>query len=189
MSTFKVVLNQGTQGSLDQSLVGGASIQRTMYAPGPDGVERKMIDGATFSDTNYWKRYCSGVASSDVAFLQILTDDGSVWDDFNHNANAYPVVISKTITAGTTYTSTGNSVDILGTYGSYATGFQISTDHTINVKMNGSANAILSVTSSAVQTFNSGDFSVTSLAFDNSASGASNAAIQVVLFLKTVSST
>jgi hypothetical protein len=33
----------------------GSSYQRTIYVMGPNKVNRKLKDGDTFTDSNYWK--------------------------------------------------------------------------------------------------------------------------------------
>jgi hypothetical protein len=85
MSVFKVKLTQGigrtAQGYLDPAVVNGASIQRTIYAPGPNKINRKLFDGQTFTDVNYWKRFAYPNLAHENAFIEVVTDDGSVWSD------------------------------------------------------------------------------------------------------------
>ena len=58
MATYTLALtpsliNLGTEGSLDTSVVNGASIQRTGYLEVVDGADRKvleLIDGEVFND-------------------------------------------------------------------------------------------------------------------------------------------
>ena len=58
MSTYTLALtptlvNLGTEGSLDTSVVNGVSIQRTGYIETVDGADRKvleLIDGEVFTD-------------------------------------------------------------------------------------------------------------------------------------------
>src|SRR4051812_19857883 len=98
MSVFKVKLTQGQQGSLDEHAFGvnnasvsvgtgggnvlvgtGTSVQRTVYVMGPGKVNRKLNDGDTFTDSNYWKRYCAtpvGPLTPEQAIVSIVTDDG-----------------------------------------------------------------------------------------------------------------
>lgn len=57
MSVFRVKLNNNAQGLLDT--VSGSqqstSIQRTVYVMGPKKINRKLKDGDTCTDSNYWK--------------------------------------------------------------------------------------------------------------------------------------
>src|SRR3954469_4535762 len=104
MSVFSVKLTQGVgrtaQGFLDPSVVSGASIQRTIYAPGPNKINRVLFDGQTFTDVNYWKRFAYPNLPHDQAFINVVTDDGSVWNDFSQD-NSYPVSYTSTLVNGT----------------------------------------------------------------------------------------
>lgn len=66
MSVFQVQLNNAQQGLLDIDPATGAqenpSIQRTMFVEGPNRTLRELVDGATFTDCNYWKRFEIGRA-------------------------------------------------------------------------------------------------------------------------------
>jgi hypothetical protein len=61
MSVFRVKLQNVDQGKLDINPVTSAAFttskQRTIYAMGPKKVNRKLADGDTFTDCNYWKRF------------------------------------------------------------------------------------------------------------------------------------
>ncbi len=191
MSIFKVKLTQGqgrtAQGYLDPSVVNGASIQRTVYVPGPNKTNRVLFDGQTFTDVNYWKRFTYPTLPFDQAFIEVVTDDGSVWNDFSQD-NTYPVSYSTTLLAGSTYTSSTSganrtSFDILTDNGSPAIFTQIintttGTD-TVTVRINGVATFPLQAGSS--QVFDKGDLLVTKIEFDNSFS--SNGANTISIFL------
>ena len=67
MSVFQVKLNNNKQGVLDTDSLTGleleTSIQRQIFVAGPKRKYRLLVDGATFTDCNYWKRLarcCSG---------------------------------------------------------------------------------------------------------------------------------
>lgn len=164
MSVFKVKLTNVNQGLLDtngQST--GTSIQRGVYIMGPNKVNRLLIDGSTFTDSNYWKRFAFPQVSYEQAMIDVVTDDGSVWVDNPVGARTFGV--SSTFTPGAAYNTT-NTIDYLGTYGSYARYVQISTTGAnCTVRINGSVE--LSVTTSAAQIFDN-DIDVAKLEFKGS---------------------
>src|SRR5579859_7642952 len=60
----------------------GTSYQRTIYCMGPNRINRKLKDGATFTDCNYWKQFCAapvGPLTAETAFITLISDDGSVY--------------------------------------------------------------------------------------------------------------
>jgi hypothetical protein len=178
MSTFKVSLGQGLQGDLDTAQTSGVSAQRTIYLPGPNNIMRKLNDGTTFSDSNYWKRYAYPAVARDLAVIETLTDDGTPWDDYDRSKNITSRVANFTVNAATTYAA--NSLDILATYGGPAifTQLVVAGDE-VNVRLNGDANAIFSA-AVGTQIFNVGEVTLNSIAFDNSESGAVNATVQAI---------
>jgi hypothetical protein len=137
MSVFKVALTNIAQGLLDtngQST--GTSIQRGVWIMGPNKVNRLLIDGSTFTDSNYYKRFAYPQVPYDQAIVSVVTDDGSVWVDNPPNARTFPVV--STFTPAAAYNST-NTIDYLSTYGSYASYVQISASGTsATCRINGS---------------------------------------------------
>ncbi len=191
MSVFVVDLtrNVGLGVVSDDSIdADGVSLQKTMWATGPNLVWRKLNDGETFTDCNYWKRYASvaegGASPENIAFIRILSDDGSPFDDFNPQFNTFAVVEDLVVIAGTTFTDPANQLDILSDHGGFAIFTQIVTDEPVTVRINGSSDADLDVAAGS-QVFDNGDLSISSLAFDNSASGASDATVQVLLSILT----
>jgi len=191
MSVFKVQLTQGVgrtaQGYLDPSVVNGASIQRTIYAPGPNKINRVLFDGQTFTDVNYWKRFTYPTLPYEQAFITVVTDDGSVWNDFSAE-NTFPRSYSLSLAGGSTYSTNGNTVNVLTDNGSPAVFTQItnlSGSGSVNVRVNGLANAIVPVAAGTTQVFDKGDLAVTKLEFDNSASGAGTATISVFLAIQS----
>lgn len=201
MSVFKVKLNNINQGKmdldpstassisgLDHSQLGSqftTSKQRTIYVTGPGRTYRKLSDGEQFTDCNYWKRFAYPQVPLEEAFIEVVTDDGSVWSDVA-SENTYPKVYNLAVAAGTDYED--NVVDILGDTGGHAVFVQIANQGStaVRVRVNGVADAIFDLGSSETQVFNSGDLSVTKLEFLNAVSGGADADIQVLLSVKSV---
>lgn len=200
MSVFRVKLQHtGYQGQLDLNpstatpVSAGqglgtpftSSIQRTIYVAGPGRTYRKLYDGQTFSDCNYWKRFAYPQIERDHAFIEVLTDDGSVYSDVA-SENTFAKVYDLTIAAGTAFTD--NVVDILGDTGGHAVFVQIANQGStaVRVRVNGTADAVFDLGASETQVFNSGDLSVTKLEFINAVSGGADADVQVLLSVKSV---
>lgn len=207
MSVFRVKLNNTQQGLLDYNpataspiAVGGAqgstylgsqmnpSIQRTIYVAGPNRIYRDLFDGQTFTDCNYWKRFAFPQVPLDQAFIEVVTDDGSVWSDFSQE-NTYALTFGGDVDYDVLSTDTfaTNFIDLVGTYGSYATFVQITNygtiaDQDIKVQLNGSSSAVFNLKAGDTQVFNIGDMLVSALAFDG---GVADTTIQVVLSLQT----
>jgi len=187
MSVFKVKLNQGDQGNLDINPATGleftTSVQRTMYVAGPNGKIREVVDGTTFTDCNYWKRFAVPAVSADSAFIEVLTDDGSVYSDIP-SENTYPVSTSKTVTSGEDYDD--NFIDILGDTGNFAAFVQLtntgstSPDDDVLVQLNGTA--VFTLVAGTTQVFNAGDVAVTSVGIKPVASGFVGPAVVDVLY-------
>jgi hypothetical protein len=185
MSTFKVQLVRSPQSDLDTALVSGVSKQRSIYVAGPNRIPRLLNDGETFTDCNYWKRFAEPQMSADQAFIQVVSDDGSVFTD-DGTGNVYPRVYDLTVGLGTTYTDPGNEIDLLADTGSFAVFTQISvTGDAVKVRINGNTSATFDIAAGATQIFNPGEFTITSLQFDNSA-GSGAATVQVLFSIKTV---
>jgi len=196
MSVFSVKLTQGVgrtaQGFLDPSVVNGASIQRTIYAPGPNKINRVLFDGQTFTDVNYWKRFAYPNLPYDQAFINVVTDDGSVWNDFTQD-NSYPVSYTSTLVNGTTYTTHTSGINrtqftILSDNGSPAVFTQITNGDTshptafITVRVNGTATFPLY--GGSTQVFDKGDLPITLLEFDNHTSGSVDVPIYIFLSIQ-----
>jgi hypothetical protein len=173
MSVFKVNLNQGAQGNLDINPATGlefsTSVQRTMYVAGPNGKIREIVDGTTFTDCNYWKQFAVPAVSVNDAFIEVLTDDGSVYSSVA-SENTYPVVTNINLTSGKTLTSSGNIIDIAGSTGNYASFMQltnngiVSSGNDVVVQLNGSSGAIFVLEAGSTQVFNGGDIAVNRVA-------------------------
>lgn len=189
MSVFKVKLNNTAQGLLDKDPFGNqfaVSKQRQMYVAGPNRTYRLLKDGDQFTDCNYWKRFAYPQVPLEQAFIEVVTDDGSVYSDLAVE-NVYPKVYDLTLVGGSTFTD--NVADITGDTGGYATFVQItnkSLTQDVRVRLNGSASAVFDLAANHTQIFNTGDLVVSKLEFDNSSSGATDTDVQVVLSVKSI---
>jgi hypothetical protein len=188
MSEFKVKLNNSKQGLLDvnpstQSQF-STSIQRTIFVQGPNKQYRKLFDGETFSDCNYWKKFAYPQLPYDEAFIEVLTDDGSVYSEVS-SENNYPKVYNLTVEQGTDYSD--NVVDIAGDTESYANFVQITNQgsSSVRVRINGLSGATFELGGSETQVFNAGDLLVTKLNFINNVSGGTAADVQVLCSIKS----
>jgi hypothetical protein len=198
MSVFRVKLANAVQGKLEVNPVTGlpftTSVSRTINVTGPRRIQRQLKDGETFTDSNYWKRFAYPQVSLADAFIEVVTDDGSVYSDVE-SENVYPVVWAPgtdgVVASGETYDDTNMALDIVATYGGPAMFVQIqNTDssNAIKIKLNGSADAILTLQANSTQIFNSGDLVISKIEFDNSFSGAAEVnAVEVLLSVKSVS--
>ena len=181
MSLFKVQLNNTVQGNLDINPQTGLqfdpSIQRTAYITSCSGKIMEMADGTEFYGSNYYKQFVSapsGTATDATSFLEILEDDGSVYE-VGQSANI-PVVSSVT----TVTTSFVTAVDYFTNYNGIAHFVQITNNgaDSVNVKLNGSTAAVFSLDKSSTQVFNNGDIQVSTIAF--SAASDASASIQII---------
>lgn len=190
MSTFQVrqvSTNLGSGYVTDTALVNGASIQKTIFVTGPNLTFRQLDDGTQFDSTNYWKRFApiseGGDLPDNQAFITIISDDGTPYSDTNPDANKFARVVDLTVSAGTTFSLAANQIDILADFGGVSMFTQIVTDEIITVRLNSSSSADLDVPVGTL-VFDNGDLPLTSLAFDNSASGATDATVQVLLTIQ-----
>ena len=194
MSVFKVHLNYpGKQGYLDfnpatasPGFLGNQmqpSKQRTMFCAGPNRIYRELFDGQVFTDCNYWKRFAFPQVSQEVAFIEVLTDDGSIYSDIP-GENTFPKVFYPYAVANTDTFAT-NSIDIIGTYGAAATFVQITnlgtaSTQNVTVQLNGDVGAVMLLAFGDTQVFNAGDLAITKLGFDG---GTVSTTLQIVLGL------
>jgi hypothetical protein len=188
MSVFKVKLTNVNQGLLDTNgQSSGTSVQRGVYVMGPNKVNRLLIDGSTFTDSNYWKRYAVPAVTNEFAIVETVTDDGSVWVDNPPNARVFPVVSTFSVANAVSTYLEANTIDYLATYGSRATYVQISTVTSSCVcRINGLAE--ITISTSVAQIFNPGDLDITKLEFKNP-SGGGTAAITVLASVRSVENT
>ena len=171
MSVFRVKLNNAAQGALDINpstlLEFNTSIQRTIYVTGPKRIYRKLLDGETFTDCSYWKKFAYPQVPYDQAFIEVVSDDGSIHSEIEEENN-YPMVYNITVNDGSAFDD--NVADIVSDTGAAANFVQI-TNATgggdVRVKLNGMTGAIFDLYSGDTQVFNYGDLAVTKLNFDN----------------------
>jgi len=198
MSVFKVKLqNPPCQGYLDldptnansQTNYLGApftvSKQRTMFCTGPNLIYRELFDGMVFTDCNYWLRY--DVANNPCyGFIEVLYNDGSIYSDVA-SENTFPTIYSPyNVLIADTFAT--NYIDIVGTLGGAAIFVEMTNNGTlatqdIQVQLNGSATAVMTLKAGDTQIFNSGDLKVTKLAFDG---GTANTTLQIILSVNVV---
>ena len=102
MSVFRVKLSNIDQGTLDLDPSSNTSTtygqlgeafgthnpnsedysrQRSVFVMGPNKINRLMVDGETFSDCNYWKRFAFPQTTHEHALIETVTDDGSIYSD------------------------------------------------------------------------------------------------------------
>lgn len=192
MSIFQVNLSNVNQGGLDLDpsiLVPpnsemDPSIQRTIYATGPRGIYRKLKDGDTFTDCNYWKRFAYPQVPLNESFITVIEDDGSIYSDVPEENN-FPRVYTTNVNDSTTYED--NIVDILGDNGGPALFVQIhnlSGGGNVKVRLNSTANAVFDLEAGNTQLFNYGDLSVTKLEFHNESGD--NSIVQTIVSVRSV---
>lgn len=196
MSVFKVDLNNQYQGYLDidpksgiefEASSGNPSIQRSVYLAGPNGGVLELKDGATFTDSNYWKRYAYPQVPASQAFISVVSDDGSVWSD-NPADNVFPKVFTGTVSSGTTtvvdFTSSGTS--------SFAQFTQISNlgAGTLSVSLNALNSAAFPLANGSTQIFSAGDIALGALGLTTaSGSAASTTDYQIISSIRSLSKT
>ncbi len=203
MSVFRVKLNSQEQGLLDRQptadpkLAAGqmaTSLQRQVYVMGPNKVNRLLSDGETFTDCNYWKRFAPYHATNNPAgcdlvhaFIEIVTDDGSVYSDIP-GENTYPRVYNLSCGAGSGYTD--NVADVLGDTGGYAVFAQLTNSHAtqaVSVRLNGNTDAVFTLSATEVQIFNAGDLAISKIEVANNESGAAGpVVVEILLSVKSI---
>ena len=183
MSEFRVKLNNSKQGTMDvnpatQSQF-STSVQRTIFVQGPGRKYRKLFDGEEFVDCNYWKQFAYPQVGEDQAFIEVISDDGSIYSE-NPAENNFPSVYTLTVSPSSAYED--NVIDIAGDTGAFSNFVQITNfgDNQINIKLNGLDSAIFVLGQQETQVFNSGDLLVTKLEFTNTISGAVDADVHVL---------
>lgn len=197
MSIFRVKLQNTAQGKMDvTSNVGHdhqnlTSIQRTAYIMGPNKVNRKLVDGQTFQDCNYYKRFCpvseGGLATDENAILTIVTDDNSVYSDIA-SENTTPFAVSRVIAAFSTYTDANNQFNFLTLAGGPAVFLQLTNAGltTLQVRLNGLTTAVFTLEANSFQVFNLGDLQISLVEIDNNGSGHVDATLEVLAAVRSV---
>lgn len=196
MSVFKVDLNNQYQGYLDldpksglefEASSGNPSIQRSMYISGPHGGILELKDGATFTDSNYWKRFAYPQVPESQAFITVVTDDGSAWSDVP-SENTFPKVFNGTVASGTTtmvdFTMSGTA--------SFAQFAQISNlgAGTLSVALNGLTTAAFPLPNGSTQIFSAGDITLGALGLTTASGSASSTTdYQIISSIRSLSKT
>jgi hypothetical protein len=191
MSVFKVKLNTLEQGLLDldpstHPLAAGSgsspatygvlgepfgtdfpssgdeSLQRQIFVTGPNLSYRLLSDGDTFTDCNYWKQFAYPQVSHEFSFIEVVSDDGSVWSSIPEE-NTFAV--GDTLTMATTF-STANTVDFIVDHGGPARFLQVqnlSTSNSVIGELNGDTSVIFTLAAGETQVFNMNDLAITML--------------------------
>ena len=185
MSVFRVKLNNTQQGRLDVDpstdtsntlgMVGNQfaiSKQRQMYVAGPNRSYRLLKDGEEFTDCNYWKRFTAEVVGEEYAFIEVVTDDGSIYSDV---AEENTFTVGATVELTTDFADT--VIDFVNDHGGPARFVMIQNlDGSIAIigELNGNTNITFAVGAGETMMFNQGDIVITSLRL-KSASGTPDA--------------
>ena len=180
MSVFRVKLNNNRQGLLDIY-----DNQRTAYITGPNRINRKLKDGETFVDCNYWKRFAYPNVSLDEAFIEVVEDDGTIYSD-KIAENTYPKVYDLITATGSTYEN--NKADIKKDSGSWALFAQItnkSLTDGVKVRLNGLNSAIIDLPAGSTQVFSVGDITIGTIEIDNSA-GSADVPVQILVSISSI---
>jgi len=177
MSVFRVKLSNNRQGLLDLY-----DNQRSAYIMGPNRINRKLKDGETFVDCNYWKRFAHPQVPLEEAFIEVVEDDGTVYSD-NVENNTYPKVYNISCAAGSSFAD--NKADIAGDSGSFALFAQItnrSESDGVRVRLNGLESAIINLPSGSTQVFNVGEVTIGSIEVENASEN--EVEVQVVVSIR-----
>jgi hypothetical protein len=138
-----------------------ASRQRQMFVAGPGRTYRLLKDGETFTDNNYWKRFAYPQVGREFAFIEVVTDDGSIYSDVPEE-NTFAAGATETLS--TDFADT--AIDFVTTYGGAARFLQVQNlDATIAIEgeLNGDTNVTFRLNAGETQIFNQGDLAITLL--------------------------
>lgn len=178
MSVFRVRLSNSRQGLLDIH-----DNQRSAYITGPNRINRRLKDGDTFVDCNYWKRFAYPQVPLEEAFIEVVEDDGTIYSDQVED-NTYPKVYNISAAAGSSFAS--NRADIQGDSGSFALFAQITNrgEEGVRVRLNGLDSAIIDLPAGSTQTFNVGEVTIGLLEVENASDSAVD--VQVIVSVRVV---
>lgn len=179
MSVFTVKLQNKDQGRLDLNpsthpLATGDSAtygnlgspfttskQRQIFVAGPNKTYRLLSDGETFTDCNYWKRFAYPQVALEFAFIEVTTDDGSVYSDIPEE-NTFAAGATETLSTA----FSGTVIDFVTDYGGAARFLQVQNlDGTIGIdgELNGDVDVTFHLNAGETQIFNNGDLAITML--------------------------
>lgn len=200
MSVFRVKLNNASQGQLDLlaptaspglGTQAAVSTQRQAFIMGPGKCQRLLVDGETFTDCNYYKRFCPVTATNlqgcslENAILEVVTDDLSVYSDTEGGATEL-TTITVSVLNGTDYGD--NEVDFITTYGGPALFLQMENTNAttdVSVKINDRSAAIFTLENTATQVFNRGDLTINKIQFANSTSGGDDVDVTLMFSIQS----
>jgi hypothetical protein len=137
------------------------SKQRSIYVAGPNRSYRKLNDGDTFTDCNYWKRFTSDVMGAEHSFISVVTDDGSVYSDVAEE-NTFSVGATEVLTTSLDDTV----VDFVTDHGGAAKFLMVQNlDASIKItgELNGDTNITFTIAAGETMMFNQGDMVITML--------------------------
>ena len=140
---------------------GAASLQRQMFVAGPNRSYRLLKDGEVFTDSNYWKRFAYPQVSHEFAFIEVVSDDGSVYSDVP-SENVFAVGATETVST----TLDDTAIDFVNSHGGAARFLQVQNlDDTavITGQLNGDVDITFTLNPGETQIFNNGDLSITLL--------------------------
>ena len=182
MSIFQVILAKFERGTTSREAFG----QQSVSLPTPQNQgERTFKDREVFEGSNYCKKYCTPSMSQADAFLVIIEDDGTIYSE-DDSENNQPFIVTKKVAVGSSYNDEGNEIDLMKEQGTFATFVLIrnkNASQEINVKINGSKNAILELDGNDEISFDKGDIPISKLNFDNS-DGKEEVKLQIIFGLK-----
>ncbi len=174
MSVFRVKLNNNEQGRLDldpstdtSSTYGQlgtpftTSKQRTIWVAGPNRSYRLLKDGDTFTDCNYWKKFTADEVGYTNSFIEVVSDDGSIYSDIPEE-NVFSVGATETLS--TSFSDT--VIDFVTDHGGAARFLSVQNlDGSIAVtgELNGDTNITFKLAAGETMMFNQGDMVITML--------------------------
>jgi hypothetical protein len=154
---------------------GDFSLQRQVFATGPNLTYRLLSDGETFTDCNYWKQFAYPQVEHEFAFIKVITDDGSVYSNIPEE-NTFGIGRTFGPLATTFSTPPTNGIDFIAEHGGPARYLQIKNviggGEVVTGELNGDATVIFTLDDGATQVFNMNDLAITQIRFkDDSGSG------------------
>lgn len=178
MSVFRVKLSNNRQGLLDIH-----DNQRTAFIMGPNRTNRKLKDGETFVDCNYWKRFAYPNVPLEEAFIEVIEDDGTIWSD-RISENNYPKVYDIVAQPGSVFNQ--NKADIANDSKSWALFAQITNKgaNSVKIRLNGLNSAVIDLDQSSTQVFNSGEITIGLIEIENLSEEAVH--VQIVVSIQAV---
>ena len=149
---------------------GSYSLQRQMFATGPNHSYRLLSDGETFTDCNYWKQFAYPQTTLERAFIEVVTDDGSVYSSIpEENTFAVGASLTATTAFGTPTTSIVDFVTDHGGPAHYLMVQNYDATNDIIGELNGDSSVTFTVGAGDTQVFSMNDLAITLVKFKSSA--------------------